>query len=201
MAGARRARWAGVPSLTILEKQHQRWGSFVALRFFVTLPVRMPGTDMEIGMREWQPAGSSGCGRGRVRRPCPILYAGSEALRPPAGDGWSPRPPAASNLGERPGETGAPKSVNRSEHEGPDSEFPIQPPGSKEQGTGNTPALRVIVRIRARARSRARYRCRTRNETNHPPGVRLGEGRVDQRQSAAAGTGTTTGVRGRWQHR
>ncbi len=54
-----------------------------------------------------QPAGGSGCGRGRVRRPCPILYAGSEALRPPAGDGWSPRPPAASNRGKRHGEKGA----------------------------------------------------------------------------------------------
>ncbi len=61
-------------------------------------------------MRGWQPAGGSGCGRGRVRRPCPILYAGSEALRPPAGDGWSPRPPAASNLGERLREMAASKS-------------------------------------------------------------------------------------------
>ncbi len=70
----------------------------------------VPGTDMEIGMQWWQPAGGSGCGRGRVRRPCPILCAGSEALRPPAGDGWSPRPPAASNLGKRHGEMGATKS-------------------------------------------------------------------------------------------
>ncbi len=64
-------------------------------------------------VRGWQPAGGSGCGRGRVRRPCPILYAGSEALRPPAGDGWSPRPPAAGNLGERGWEMGATKSADR----------------------------------------------------------------------------------------
>jgi len=28
----------------ILEKQYQKWESVVALRFFVALPVRMPGT-------------------------------------------------------------------------------------------------------------------------------------------------------------
>ena len=39
------------------------------------------------------------------------MYAGSEALRPLAGDGWSPRPQAASNLGERRGERGALKSA------------------------------------------------------------------------------------------
>ena len=64
---------AGVPSLMILEKQYQRWGSFVAPRFFVALPVRMPGTS--------------------ERR----------------------------SLGECLGEMGAPKSVNRSEYEGPGS--------------------------------------------------------------------------------
>ena len=75
----------------------------------------VPGTDMEIGIRGLQPAGGSGCGRGRVRRPCPILYAGLEALRPPAGDGWSPRPPAASNLGERVRERATLKSTCRIE--------------------------------------------------------------------------------------
>ena len=55
-------RTAGVPSLMILETPYQRWGFFVAPRFFVALPVRMPGTPIRPSETN-RPAGfgESGC--------------------------------------------------------------------------------------------------------------------------------------------
>jgi len=89
------------------------------------------------GGRE-QHAVGSGCGRGRVRQPFPLIRAGSAAKRPPAGDGVSPRPPAASHLGEHDGKKHALKSECRSERIAV-----VAPPSRLQSGRSSTAIMQA----------------------------------------------------------
>ncbi len=93
---------AGVPSLTVLEKQYQRWGSFVAPGFFVALPVRMPGTPI----RPSETNRLAGDGESGCQAPPRDAPSGSAVGR------WARR--SQGGLSIPPGRCQAPSKSNRS---------------------------------------------------------------------------------------